>query len=393
MYVFIKKKFIDVENTNDPINVFALNSGWPDDINGKVFKQNAEILGAELIELHKSVPTPFVAKYVWCLTTVFIASVFVEHKIAIKLMEEQEWDELRVIFDDAGLIWSSGNKCTDHTPTLLKSRLLSEDKTDPISVHSSIYYGDRKLAVDVLSCLPGEFKVMSYSEFIDYCYEKYKTNYFVLARGCGKGLRVATAVIDELADGKAIEPVGFKGGKRPPIFSEDSKSAGLKMTSFEEVRKSIHQSLVDGVMNQPYDIHISSDGQITTAKFYVNGKVVREAEAKCHPEDRFNFHTGAEVAFNRLWEKKPKEQKSDEEKPKLDMFDLHVGDKVRVRKDLVVGERYNYGRSVESFVEMMGDLRGEVVTINQVFHREDGSTEYKILEHELWWTPQMFEEV
>lgn len=388
MYVFVKKKFIDAENTSDPINAFSLKCGWPDDINGKVFKQSADSLGGELIELHPSFPKGFFAKQAWCLTTDFIASVFVEHKIAVKLMEEREWDELSAIFDDAGLVWSSGDKCTEHTPIALKSRLLSEDKTDPISIHSSIYYGDRKLAVGVASFLPGKFKAMSYSEFIDYCYETYKTNYLVAARGCGKSLGVAKAMFDELADGKAIKPVEIKGGKSIKAMKLDELN-----DAFEEMRKTIHQGLVDSVMNQPYDIHISSDGKTTTAKFYVNGKVVREAEAKCHPEDRFNFHTGAEVAFDRLWEKKPKELKLNDEKPKLDMFNLHVGDKVRVRKDLVVGKQYNYGRSLESFVEMMDDLRGEVVTINQVFHREDGSTEYKILEHALWWTPQMFEEV
>ena len=181
MYVFVKKKFIDEENINDPFHDFSLKCGWPDDINGKVFKQNSDSLGGELVELHSSFPKGFFAKRVWCLTTDFIASVFVEHKIAIKLMEEQEWDELRVIFDDAGLVWSSGDKCTEHTPTFLKCRLPNDDKKDPIAVHSSMYYGDRKLAVDAVSFLPGSFKVMGYSEFIDYCYDRYKADYLVSA--------------------------------------------------------------------------------------------------------------------------------------------------------------------------------------------------------------------
>lgn len=389
MYVFVKKKFIDVENTNDPINAFSLNSGWPDDINGKVFKQNAESLCAELIEFHPSFPKAFFARYEWCLTTGFIASVFVEHKIAIKLMKKQEWDELSVIFDDAGLIWSSGYKCTEHTPTFLKSRLKNDGRKDPVTVHSSMFYGDRKLAVDVVSCLPEKFKVMSHSEFIDYCYEKYnEANYFVYARGCGKSLRVANGMFDKLADGKAIEPVGFKGGKRPSIFSENSKPAGLDLLNdaFEEMRKNVHQGLVDSIMNQPYDIHISSDGKTTTAKFYVNGKVVREAEAKCHPEDRFNFHTGAEVAFDRLWEKKQK----------LDLKNLKAGDKVRVKKDLKVGHKYG----ADYFSRGMSDVVGRIATIEEVHEYHDGIAYYLVedastnfIGNRHQWTPEMLEHI
>lgn len=54
------------------------------------------------------------------------------------------------------------------------------------------------------------------------------------------------------------------------------------------------------------EIVIRKDGKEVRAVFKVNGKVVKESVAKCHPDDRFNFKTGAEIAFSRLFEKKKK---------------------------------------------------------------------------------------
>lgn len=47
-------------------------------------------------------------------------------------------------------------------------------------------------------------------------------------------------------------------------------------------------------------IVITTDGKITTAKLYENNKVTKTAEAKCCPEDTFDFNVGAEIAFNQL---------------------------------------------------------------------------------------------
>lgn len=45
---------------------------------------------------------------------------------------------------------------------------------------------------------------------------------------------------------------------------------------------------------------ITTDGITTTAKLYDGKTVVKTAEAKCAPDDEFNFETGARIAFNRL---------------------------------------------------------------------------------------------
>lgn len=54
------------------------------------------------------------------------------------------------------------------------------------------------------------------------------------------------------------------------------------------------------------EIVISKHGKEVRAVFKVNGNIVKESVAKCHPDDRFNFKTGAEIAFSRLFEKKKK---------------------------------------------------------------------------------------
>lgn len=47
-------------------------------------------------------------------------------------------------------------------------------------------------------------------------------------------------------------------------------------------------------------IIIIRDGQKVTARKYVNEQLVNSAIAKCHPDDTFDFDTGARIAFERL---------------------------------------------------------------------------------------------
>ena len=51
-------------------------------------------------------------------------------------------------------------------------------------------------------------------------------------------------------------------------------------------------------------IVITTDGNKTLARLYENNEVIRTAEAKCSPEDTFDFETGAKLAFERLMKKK-----------------------------------------------------------------------------------------
>lgn len=68
-----------------------------------------------------------------------------------------------------------------------------------------------------------------------------------------------------------------------------------------------------------YHIIIDCDGDTTRAFMFADGKHVKTTQAKRNPEDKFSLRVGMETAFNRLFEKKEKE-----EKPKP----FKVGDRV-----------------------------------------------------------------
>lgn len=59
----------------------------------------------------------------------------------------------------------------------------------------------------------------------------------------------------------------------------------------------------DLVTTPRYQIILECDGDVTTAKMTINGKETKVATAKRNPEDKFDWKTGASVAFERLWEK------------------------------------------------------------------------------------------
>lgn len=49
------------------------------------------------------------------------------------------------------------------------------------------------------------------------------------------------------------------------------------------------------------EIRIVKKGRRITSAYYVNGKCVRHANAKCSEEDAFKFEYGSKLAFKRMW--------------------------------------------------------------------------------------------
>ena len=56
-------------------------------------------------------------------------------------------------------------------------------------------------------------------------------------------------------------------------------------------------------------IVITTDGTETRARLYDGKKVVKTVTAKCSPDDKFSFETGAKIAFERLIDYAEKEPK------------------------------------------------------------------------------------
>lgn len=55
-------------------------------------------------------------------------------------------------------------------------------------------------------------------------------------------------------------------------------------------------------------IVITTDDVETLARLYDGNKVIKTATAKCASDDKFDFETGATIAFDRLFEKHEKEE-------------------------------------------------------------------------------------
>ena len=91
---------------------------------------------------------------------------------------------------------------------------------------------------------------------------------------------------------------------------------------------------------KPYTVELRFDGMITTAVLKRGGRDVKTAEARCNPKDTYSRAEGARVAVERLFEKKRKEDKQKDSKPK-------IGDKFVVTvKDGTYGHRFNVGEIV-----------------------------------------------
>lgn len=76
-----------------------------------------------------------------------------------------------------------------------------------------------------------------------------------------------------------------------------------------------------------YTVELRFDGMITTATLKRGGRGVKTAEARCNPKDTYSRAEGARVAVDRLFEKKRKEDKPKESKPKIgDRFVVTVKD-------------------------------------------------------------------
>ena len=86
---------------------------------------------------------------------------------------------------------------------------------------------------------------------------------------------------------------------------------------------------------EPYTVELRFDGMTTTAVLKRGGRDVKTAEARCNPKDTYSRAEGARVAVERLFQKKRKEDKPKESKPK-------VGDKFVVTGNRPYGKGHHY---------------------------------------------------
>lgn len=89
--------------------------------------------------------------------------------------------------------------------------------------------------------------------------------------------------------------------------------------AFEHIWWYWYEDMISGLAKpeREYTVELRFDGAITTATLKRGGRDVKNAEARCKPTDTYSRAEGARVAVERLFEKKRKEDKPKERKPKI----------------------------------------------------------------------------
>lgn len=104
-----------------------------------------------------------------------------------------------------------------------------------------------------------------------------------------------------------------------------------------------YEDMIAGLVEperEPCTVELRFDGMITTATLKRGGRDVKTAEARCNPKDTYSRAEGARVAVERLFDKKRKEDKPKESKPKMwDKF-------VVTKEDGKYGHLFNTGEIV-----------------------------------------------
>lgn len=127
-----------------------------------------------------------------------------------------------------------------------------------------------------------------------------------------------------------------------------------------------YEDMIAGLAEQkkPTDENLSVTihfhGRLTVAELYKNGRVVKVENARCNPKDTYSRGEGARVAVERLFEKKRKEGKTKESKPKIgDKFVIvgksryhgfSIGETVRLIRICEQGKRYENCRGLGQWV-------------------------------------------
>lgn len=122
---------------------------------------------------------------------------------------------------------------------------------------------------------------------------------------------------------------------------------------------------------EPCTVELRFDEMITTATLKRGGRDVKTAEARCNPKDTYSRAEGARVAVERLFEKKRKEDKSKESKPK-------VGDKFVVTGNCPWGSDLHHFR-IGEIITLVNPKKS--CTGAREFKNSSGLEQYVRMEH------------
>ena len=74
-------------------------------------------------------------------------------------------------------------------------------------------------------------------------------------------------------------------------------------TALQCAFENLYEALTGDYVSKEKDeeIRIIKKGRRITAAYFIDGKCVRHANAKCSKEDTFKFEFGSKLAFKRMW--------------------------------------------------------------------------------------------
>ena len=101
------------------------------------------------------------------------------------------------------------------------------------------------------------------------------------------------------SDDYGITKTGWIG-----VVTKTTSDGGLVYVRNENANKRpvvfcVHADDFD-LVSDHYKIVITTDGKTTTATHYDGKRVISKKTARCNPDDKFDFMTGAAIAFDRL---------------------------------------------------------------------------------------------
>jgi hypothetical protein len=169
---------------------------------------------------------------------------------------------------------------------------------------------------------------------------------------------------------KYIVTKDFEKVKKGNILTVEKIYYGVEELRFNGIRVCDVGSWYEKNRCKPYketlkSIHIYSDGTITTAILKEGKQVVKKAIAECSINDTFDFKTGVDLAFSRLFEDDRKVEKKQSFIPYLMKFDNskigNIGEETTWTD--IVGRKLYIGDTVSIFNNGVESKAGESVVI------------------------------
>lgn len=94
----------------------------------------------------------------------------------------------------------------------------------------------------------------------------------------------------------------FCASNKPDYFYIDSGAGQFDINS----------TFAEYLVPCTHKLVVLQDGNKTIVKHYVDGKLLEEKVAKCHPDDDYSFETGSKIALDRLFENMNKSTATDQ---------------------------------------------------------------------------------